>query len=170
MNRALRRVKTPRVLALSGTLLAGVLLAAGQVTGQAAASAPPAAETPAPQTPSPSGYTYNPQGRRDPFVSLLNRGTDARASVAVRPEGLAGLTVDEVALRGIVQGGGRFVAMIQAPDGKSYTIKAGDRLLDGTVKAITSTAVVFVQQVDDPLSLVKHREIRKPLRPTEEGK
>jgi hypothetical protein len=30
--------------------------------------------------------------------------------------------------------------------------------------------VVFVQQVTDPLSLVKQREIRRPLRPTEEGK
>ena len=27
----------------------------------------------------PQGYTYNAEGRRDPFVSLLRRGIDARA-------------------------------------------------------------------------------------------
>jgi hypothetical protein len=37
--------------------------------------------------------------------------------------------------------------------------------MDGTVGAITADAVVFVQQVNDPLSPVKQREIRKPLRP-----
>jgi Tfp pilus assembly protein PilP len=88
----------------------------------------------------------------------------------MRPDGIPGLTVDEVAVRGIVQNRGAFVAMVQAPDGKSYTVRPGDRLFDGVVKAVTSTAVIFVQQVNDPLSLVKQREIRKPLRPTEEGK
>jgi Tfp pilus assembly protein PilP len=88
----------------------------------------------------------------------------------MRPEGLRGLTVDEIALKGVVLSRGAFVAMIQAPDGKSYTIRAGDRLMDGSVKAVTASTVVFVQQVNDPLSLVKQREVRKPLRPTEEGK
>jgi type IV pilus assembly protein PilP len=130
----------------------------------------PAAAAPAvPQAP-PQGYTYNPAGRRDPFVSLVLRGSEVSSGRSTRPEGLPGLTVDEVALRGIVQSRGAHVAMIQAPDGKSYTVRSGDKLFDGVVKAVTPSAVVFVQQVNDPLSLVKQREIRKPLRPTEEGK
>jgi hypothetical protein len=38
------------------------------------------------------------------------------------------------------------------------------------VRAVTPEAVVFVQQVNDPLSLIKEREIRKPLRVVEEVK
>lgn len=145
-------------------LIAVVTLAAG-VAGAAAA------QTQKPDTsPAPQGYAYNPAGRRDPFVSLAHRGSDPRATTATRPEGLPGLPVAEVSVKGIVQSQGAFVAMLQAPDNKTYIVRSGDRLLDATVKAIVADAVVFVQQVNDPLSLVKQREIRRPLRPTEEGK
>ena len=36
--------------------------------------------------------------------------------------------------------------------------------MDGTVKSIVQDAVVFSQDVNDPLSLVKQKEIRKTLR------
>jgi len=78
--------------------------------------------------------------------------------------------VGEVAIKGIIQSRGAFVAMLQAPDNKTYIVRNGDKLFDATVKAVTADAVVFVQQVNDPLSLVKQREIRRPLRPMEEGK
>jgi hypothetical protein len=60
--------------------------------------------------------------------------------------------------------------MVQAPDGKTYLVRGGEKLYDANVKAVLADAIVFVQQVNDPLSLVKQREIRKPLRPTEEGR
>jgi Tfp pilus assembly protein PilP len=139
--------------------------AKGTVSATAVAAPPPASAAAGPE-----GYAYNPAGRRDPFVSLVNRGSDTRSASGMRPPGLGGLSVDEVALHGIVRSRQVYVAMIQAPDGKNYTVRSGDRLLDGTVKAVTDGAVVFTQQVSDPLSLVKQREVRKPLRPTEEGK
>jgi Tfp pilus assembly protein PilP len=138
----------------------------------ASAQAPPPrpeAAAARPMPPAPAGYSYNPEGRRDPFVSLLNRGSETKA-VSVRPEGLPGLSVGDVAIRGIVANKGAYVAMIEAADGKTYIIRSGDKLYDATVKAVLADAIVFVQQVNDPLSLVKQREIRKPLRPTEEGK
>lgn len=46
----------------------------------------------------------------------------------------------------------------------------GDKLLDGTIKAITPQGLVVVQEVNDPLSLVKQREIRKLLRSLEDAK
>jgi hypothetical protein len=49
-------------------------------------------------------------------------------------------------------------------------VRGGEKLYDANVKAVLADAIVFVQQVNDPLSLVKQREIRKPLRPTEEGR
>jgi hypothetical protein len=42
--------------------------------------------------------------------------------------------------------------------------------MDGTVKTITEDTVVFSQDVNDPLSLVKQREVRKTLRTSEEGR
>jgi hypothetical protein len=60
--------------------------------------------------------------------------------------------------------------MIQGPDNKTYVVKAGDRLMDGTVKSIVQDAVVFAQDVNDPLSLVKQKEIRKSLRSAEGGR
>ena len=137
----------------------------------AAAQAPPRPDASAarPMPPAPQGYSYNPEGRRDPFVSLLNRGSETK-TVSLRPEGLAGLSVGDIAIRGIVSNRGSYVAMIEAADAKTYIVRSGDKLYDATVKAVLADAIVFVQQVNDPLSLVKQREIRKPLRPTEEGK
>lgn len=141
------------------------------VTLAVGAAGPAAAQTQKPDpSQAPQGYAYNPAGRRDPFVSLAHRGSDPRTTSTVRPEGLPGLPVAEVSVKGIVQSEGGFLAMLQAPDNKTYIVRSGDRLLDATVKAIVADAVVFVQQVNDPLSLVKQREIRRPLRPTEEGK
>jgi Tfp pilus assembly protein PilP len=147
------------ILLASATLSAG-----GGDSVQAPAPPPPPAET-AP-TPPPN-YQYMPDGRRDPFVSLVNRGTDSgRASQAprVRPEGLRGILVDEVMVRGIVQSRGGLVAMIGSPSGRTYTIRPGDRLMDGTVRTITQQMVVLMQDVNDPLSLEKQREVRKYLR------
>jgi type IV pilus assembly protein PilP len=140
--------------------------AAAPVTVAQAATA--AAGVPTASTP--QGYAYSPAGRRDPFVPLMRRGTDPRSATMPRPEGLPGVAVSEVAIKGIVQSRGSYVAMLQAPDSKTYIVRNGDRLFDATVKAVTADAVVFVQQVNDPLSLVKQREIRRPLRPIEEGK
>jgi Tfp pilus assembly protein PilP len=151
-------------------LLVAALALAGPAAGPPAATPPAAGPAVSTAPPPAQSYRYEPQGRRDPFVSLVNRGTEVQTPSAVRGPGVAGLTVDEVALRGIVHSKGAYAAMVQAPDGRSYFVRAGQRLYDGKVKAVTATAVVFDQQVNDPLSVITRREIRKPLRPTEEGK
>jgi Tfp pilus assembly protein PilP len=67
-----------------------------------------------------------------------------------------------------VQSGGTFVALVQGPDNKTFVVHAGDRFLDGTIKTITPQGLVIVQEVSDPLSRVKQREIRKQLRTFED--
>lgn len=134
---------------------------AAQTPAQGAPGQPPAVEKP---TAAPGAYTYDAAGRRDPFVSLLGRGNDPR-SMANRPSGLAGVLIDEVTVKGILRDRSGFIAMLQAPDNKTYTVRPGDRLLDGTVKTIAADAVVFSQDVNDPLSIVKQREKRKTVRP-----
>lgn len=110
---------------------------------------------------------YDPAGRRDPFVSLLSRG-ESRLPVGGRPIGVKGLLIGELSVRGVLRTNGKLLAIVQAPDNKTYTVHPGDTLYDGTVKVVATDAVIFLQRVDDPLSPVKQREIRKTLRTTEE--
>lgn len=116
------------------------------------------------------GYTYNPEGRRDPFTSLLNRGASGPATQGPRGGGLVGLGVSETTLKGTLASRGGFLAILQGADSKTYIVRPGEKLADGSIRAITSDAVVFLQQVNDPLSLEKQREVRKVLRQTEEAK
>jgi hypothetical protein len=140
-----------------------------------AGKTPPAA-TPPPAAPgatgaqgqgtSGAGYSYDPAGRRDPFVSLTARGGELPPGAGARPAGVAGLLVNEITVKGVLKSPkGGFIALVQAPDGRTYIVHAGDKVMDGTVKAITTDAVVFSQDVNDPLSLVKQREVRKSIRP-----
>ena len=140
-------------------------------TTPAPAGAAPAAGVAGPQL-EPQGYTYDPQGRRDPFISLLRRGNavERPTGVGVRPPGLAGLETSEVTLKGTVASQGSYVGILQGSDSKTYIVKAGDKLLDGTIRTITPDSLVITQQVTDPLSLEKQREVRKVLRQTEEAK
>jgi Tfp pilus assembly protein PilP len=83
---------------------------------------------------------------------------------AARPEGLAGLRIDDFVVRGIIEKAGERSALIATSDGRTYTIRSGDRLFDGTVRAVTSQSVVLIQAITDPLSLEKQREVIKYLR------
>jgi Tfp pilus assembly protein PilP len=144
---------------------------AAAAAGQAGQAAPATAtqESAAANPIEPQGYTYDPQGRRDPFISLVRRGADAANAPGTRPPGLAGLTTTEVALRGTLKGRQGFVAMVEGVDKKTYLARAGDQLLDGTVRAITADTMVILQRVNDPLSLETEREVRKVLRQTQEA-
>ena len=163
-----------RTLALSLVVL-GVTAVAVAAPQTPAPAAPPTTQTPAQaQVPAPSPadtFTYNPDGRRDPFVSLLTKGGERHVP---RPgqdlEGVAGLAVEELTVRGIVSSPTGLVAMVQSPDRKTYLVRQNDKLLDGIVKSVTPEGLVILQEVNDPLSLVKQKEVRKMLHGNEEGK
>jgi Tfp pilus assembly protein PilP len=135
-----------------------------------------AAKTPASDTPAKpdasaapaDGYTYDPGNRRDPFLNLLGSGVDARA--ARRGEGPASMSVGEISVRGVLETHGSLIAMIQGPDNKTYVVHQGDKFLDGAIKSITPQGLIVLQDVNDPLSLVKQREVRKMLRSIESAK
>jgi hypothetical protein len=152
--------------------LAGGARAQQPAAAPAQAGAKPPAAAPPQAPPSQSlptidpGYVYEPSGRRDPFISLLGRG-DERGPKTVRPAGLSGLMIGEITVKGVVRDRTGFIAMLQSPDNKTYTVRVGDKLLDGTVKSINQEKVVFSQDVNDPLSLVKQREVPKPVRQAE---
>ncbi len=128
--------------------------------------------------PAPGGYTYNSQGRRDPFVSLV-KPVGPLGTKGPRPAGIPGFLIQEVALKGVVKtsGGGMgvaqgagYIAILQGTDGKSYFVTVGQRLFDGVIVGIDASSVSFRQEVTDPLSPVRSRDVRKTLYPSEEAR
>jgi Tfp pilus assembly protein PilP len=111
----------------------------------------------------PEAYHYDPQGRRDPFQSLIG---PAPKRTSGQVPGPPGFLIDEIKLQGIVktkqQG---LVAMVNGPDNKGYLIKVGDKVLDGEVIRITGTSVVFRQEVNDPTRIERFREVVKDISP-----
>jgi Tfp pilus assembly protein PilP len=143
------------------------------------------AQTPAPTTPPPADtsgtsvqqtleeileepaggetYRYDPQGRRDPFRSLV--GPAVKVEQGSRPPGVPGMLIDEMKLQGIVQTRQGLVGMISGPDNNGYLIRVGDKTFDGEVIRITRTSVVFRQEVNDPTRIERYREVVKDLTP-----
>jgi Tfp pilus assembly protein PilP len=132
--------------------------AAAQAAPAAAPAAPAAAEN----------YTYQADGRRDPFLNLTANVVETRAPMT-RAEGIAGLNVAELSVRGVMKSKGALIAMVMGADKRAFVVHPGDKFADGTVRAVTADGLVIVQQVNDPLSLVKQREVRKLLRSVEDG-
>jgi Tfp pilus assembly protein PilP len=143
--------------------------AAKTATPPAQPAAAPTAGPSTPAAPPAEVYSYHAEGRRDPFQSLVGTGSTA-AATSRKGEGAAGLAVGEISVHGVMQSRGSLVAMIMGPEKKTYIVHSGDKLLDGTIKAITPQGLVVVQEVNDTLSLVKQREIRKLLRSLEDAK
>jgi Tfp pilus assembly protein PilP len=73
---------------------------------------------------------YEPNGRRDPFEVY-----------EVRDGG--GLTVSSTRLTGIVRNSRSALALLEAPDGIGYILRAGDTLGDGKLMDIGLDNVVF---------------------------
>jgi hypothetical protein len=109
----------------------------------------------------PSGYDDG--SRRDPFVSLIAAKRAAGVPSGHPVAGLAGLSVSDAVVTGIVKSGSKVLAILQGPDGKSFMAHSQDRLLDGVVKSIDTEGVVFVATVSDAAGVSRPREIRKTI-------
>ncbi len=159
----IRRVMAPFVVALVLMPAAGPRAFAQATKPGAQAAAPPALP--------PEGYTYDPEGRRDPFLSLLRKSRGVASDPgAKRIDGLASLPTAEITLKGTMISHGQYVAIVQAADGKTYIVHANEALADGVVRAITATSMTIRQRVNDPLSLEKQRDVQKLLRPIDDVK
>jgi type IV pilus assembly protein PilP len=156
------------VVAVSTLAWAQGAPAAAAVNPPSVGAKPAAPEAVQPPSPTPESYTYDPAGRRDPFVSLIARGVDSAPGKKV--PGLSGIPTADVVLRGVLQSKGSYVALLSGSDGKTFQGRANDRLLDGVIRSVAPTGIVIMQEVNDPLSLIKQREVRKGLRTVEDGK
>ena len=120
----------------------------------AAAPPPGAAQTVAP----PSGFTYNPDGRRDPFKDLLAGGVRERAATG-EPQ----VFIDDLILFGIVKNKKTYTAMIGMPQGFPMFVKVGDKFTDGFVLSITDSQVVFRKTHERGMPLMRPRDIVKEI-------
>jgi Tfp pilus assembly protein PilP len=118
---------------------------------------------------SPESYHYDPQGRRDPFQSLI--GPAPKLAPGQRPKGPPGFLIDEIKLQGVIKTGRQgLVAMINGPDNTGYLLHVGDKVFDGEIIRITQTSVVFRQEVNDPTRIERFREVVKELSPEAQRK
>lgn len=162
---AQKPVNTPGAKAAAAT--AGLTPQASAPANDAAKPAPSGTDQAKTDSALSDAYTYDPAGRRDPFLTLIGPSTDMRSK---KGEGASGMAVNEISVRGVLEARGKLVAMVKGPDNKTYIVHQGDRLLDGAIKSITPQGLVIEQEVNDPLSVVKQREVRKLLRGLEETK
>jgi hypothetical protein len=137
----------------------------------APATRPVSAARAAPPAEAPGGtFTYQAEGRRDPFQSLIGAVSEPRVTAVRGGDGPASLVVGEISVRGVLRSRGEYLAMVQGSDSKTHVIRQGDKFADGVVKSVTPQGLVIVRDVHDPLSLVKQQEIRKLLRSVGDGK
>jgi type IV pilus assembly protein PilP len=117
----------------------------------------------APQPPVPGEYSYNPSGRRDPFAVVLKDPKTGEENQSLPP--LQQLSLTELNLIGIVWGGFGYSAMVQAPDGKGYTVRQGTRVgpNGGAVSSITENALVVQERFTDVYGNKQVREYVKLL-------
>jgi Tfp pilus assembly protein PilP len=159
----------PTCLALTfGLHLAAASLAHAQTAPAAAPAAPAPAAPAAKAATALDDYAYRPDGRRDPFISLINAGADPRPTTARRIDGPATFMVGDISVRGVMQTREALVAMVQGPDNRTYLVHQGDKLADGVIKTVTPQGLVVMQDITDPLSTQKQREVRKLLRSLED--
>lgn len=115
------------------------------------------------QPPVSGEYSYNPSGRRDPFAVVLKDAKVGEENLSLPP--LQQLSLTELNLIGIVWGGFGYSAMVQAPDGKGYTVRQGTRVgpNGGAVSSITENAIVVQERFTDVYGNKQVREYVKLL-------
>lgn len=115
-----------------------------------------------------NGYVYNPAGRRDPFVSLARPVAAEDVGNRPRRPGIEGFLLQETALKGVVKTVDGWLAVLEGPDQKGYFVRIGQRMHDGVVVAIDAAGLTFRQEITDPLSPAKSRDVRRLLNSAQE--
>ena len=124
---------------------------------QETATTPPAST--APGLTVQTGFTYNPEGRRDPFKDLM-AGRDMREKTAV---GEPQIFIDDLVLYGIVKNKNVYTALIGMPQGFPVFAKVGDKFADGFVLSINDTQVVLRKTHERGIPLVRPRDVIKEI-------
>ena len=99
------------------------------------------------------------QARRDPFESLLGR--QLNKAPANLPPGKLGLQVSTLRLDGIVRAPNGMIAVVSNPQARTYFLREGDRLYDGSVEKISMDGVSFHEEGKDAFGKPVERQVNK---------
>ena len=113
------------------------------------------------------GYSYDPQGRRDPFQSMAKLLKLSQSRAELPP--LQRLELSDVKLIGIVSDASGYYGLIQTPDGKGYTVRVGTLMgtNNGTIKSIAEQRIVVAEPTIDITGKMTSRDIEILQRPKE---
>ena len=98
------------------------------------------------------------QARRDPFESLIGRQNKTQA---ILPPGKLGLQVSTLRLDGIVRAPNGMIAVVSNPQARTYFLREGDRLYDGSVEKISMDGVSFHEEGKDAFGKPVERQVNK---------
>jgi type IV pilus assembly protein PilP len=114
-----------------------------------------------------SGTSYDPSGRRDPFLPMIQLSQQTEQDATLPPLQRVGLT--ELSLIGVLWGNYGYMAMVQTPDGKGYSIRRGTRIgpNNGVVSSITERGIIVQERFTDVYGNKQEREYVKLLHPKE---
>jgi type IV pilus assembly protein PilP len=99
--------------------------------------------------------------RRDPFESLIGRQQAQAAAAKNLPPGKAGLQVSTLRLDGIVKAPNGMIAVVSNPQLRTYFLREGDHLYDGTVEKISMDGVSFHEEGKDAFGKPVERQVNK---------
>jgi hypothetical protein len=128
------------------------------VPGTVASSNPSGSENDA-EDPAASEKKYNPNGRRDPFLSpVVNHGGGSGCST-----GKKCLEIGTISLQGIVRSDTGFIAVVSNGLNKAYFLRENDPVFNGYVVKITGDSIVFQETLQDRLGKMFTREVVKKI-------
>jgi hypothetical protein len=129
------------------------------------ATAKPKSSTPSAKTVSEKRPVQSEQriARRDPFESLVGRQQAQDALAKNLPPGKAGLQVGTLRLDGIVRAPNGMIAVVANPQQRTYFLREGDKLYDGTVEKISMEGVTFHEEGKDAFGKPVERQVSKRL-------
>ena len=99
------------------------------------------------------------QARRDPFESLVGRQN--KGGGPNLPPGKLGLQVSTLRLDGIVRSPNGMIAVVSNPQARTYFLREGDRLYDGSVEKISMDSVSFHEEGKDAFGKPVERQVNK---------
>jgi len=110
-------------------------------------------------------YIYEPRGRRDPFVPLIEITKKQEEKRRITGT-LESYDITEFKLIAVAEKGIQSYALLLAPDNKSYTVKEETvlGLHRGKVKEISSDRVVILEYIKDYKGELRPREVVLELR------
>jgi hypothetical protein len=98
--------------------------------------------------------------RRDPFESLVNR-QQKQANQTQAIAGKPGLVIGTLRLDGIVKAPNGMIAVVSNPQARTYFLREGDHLYDGTVEKISMDGVSFHEEGKDAFGKPMERQVNK---------